>query len=86
MEGVLNPFSGDLLGHLLMRGFMDGHTQWIEDDEEDQVHGETAGNDQGAPHQDNNNEGRRMKMTKSPMILRHIMIMVEKITADDRRR
>ena len=40
-----------------MRGFMDGHTQWIEDDEEDQVHGEAAGNDQGAPHQDNNNEG-----------------------------
>ena len=52
MEGVLNPFSGDLLEHLLMRGFMDGHTQWIEDDEEDQVHGEAAGNDQGAPHQD----------------------------------
>ena len=24
---LLNPFMGELLEHLLMRGFMDGHTQ-----------------------------------------------------------
>ena len=25
--GLLNPFTGELLEHLLMRGFMDGHTR-----------------------------------------------------------
>ena len=34
-----NPFSGRLQEHLLMRGFMDGHTQWISDDEDDEVLG-----------------------------------------------
>ena len=46
-EGVLlDPFDhGTLKAHLLMNGFMDGYTQWIreEDDEEEDVH--MAGND-----------------------------------------
>src|SRR5664279_5115846 len=55
-EGLLNPFTGDLLTHLLRRGFMDGHTQWISDDEDYEVHGAAAGNDQEG-QQFNNNEG-----------------------------
>ena len=53
LRGFLNPFSGDLLGHLLRYGFMDGHTQWISDDEDDEVHGASAGNE---GQQDNNND------------------------------
>ena len=45
LKCFLNPFSGDLLGHLLRYGFMDGHTQWITDDEDDEVPGAPAGND-----------------------------------------
>ena len=37
LKCFLNPFSRDLLGHLLRYGFMDGHTQWITDDEDDEV-------------------------------------------------
>src|SRR5664279_5711221 len=51
-----NPFSGTVRDHLLMHGFMDGHTQWISDEDDEQVHGATAGNEEG--HQDNNDEGR----------------------------
>ena len=39
--------------YLLRRGFMDDHTRWIEDDEND---GAPAGNDQEG-QQDNNDEG-----------------------------
>ena len=53
LRGLLNPFSGDLLGHLLRYGFMDGHTQWISDDEDDEVHGAPARNE---GQQDNNND------------------------------
>ena len=35
LEGALDPFGGHLLEHLLRRGFMVGHTQWISDDEDD---------------------------------------------------
>src|SRR5664279_2071454 len=42
-----HPFSGNVRDHLLMRGFMDGHTQWLSDeDDEPEVHGAAAGNDQ----------------------------------------
>lgn len=53
LGGLLNPFSGDLLGHLLRYGFMEGHTQWISDDEDDEVDWEPTGND---GQQDNNND------------------------------
>ena len=54
--GLLNPFSGDLLEHLLMRGFMDGHTQWL--DEDDEVHdGAAAGDDHDQGQHENNNDG-----------------------------
>ena len=33
----LSPFSGKLQEHLLRHGSMDGYTQWIDDDEEDEV-------------------------------------------------
>ena len=36
--GLLNPFSGELLEHLLIHGFMDGHTQWLDEDDDDEVH------------------------------------------------
>ena len=53
LEVGFTPFTGDLVEHLLRRGFMDGHTRWIEDDEND---GAAAGNDQEG-QQDNNDEG-----------------------------
>jgi hypothetical protein len=36
---LLNPFSGKLQEHRLMRGSMDSHTQWISDEDDDEVHG-----------------------------------------------
>src|SRR4051812_32793752 len=36
--GLLNPFSGELLEHLLIHGFMDTHTQWLDEDYDDEVH------------------------------------------------
>src|SRR4051812_39236943 len=52
--GFLNPFSGELLEHLLMHGFMDGHTQWLDEDD-DQVHdGAVDDHDQGRQHDNNN--------------------------------
>ena len=63
--GLVNPFTGDLLEHLLMRGFMDGHTQWISD-EDDEVHdGAAAGDDHEGQH--DNNDG-------CLMILPHMMV------------
>src|SRR5664279_4668794 len=59
-----HPFSGKVRDHLLMRGFMDGHTQWLcDEDDEPKVHGAAAGNDQEGQRgnndeQDNNDEGR----------------------------
>src|ERR1041384_1755014 len=35
--GLLNPFSEELLEHLLIHGFMDGHTQWLDEDDDDEV-------------------------------------------------
>src|SRR3954466_10591843 len=55
--GLLNPFSGELLEHLLIHGFMDGHTQWLDDDDDDddEVHdGATDDHDQ---HDNNNDHG-----------------------------
>ena len=54
LEVGFSPFTGDLLEHLLRRGFMDGHTRWIEDDEND---GAAAGNDQEGQQDHNNDEG-----------------------------
>jgi hypothetical protein len=46
LRTLFNPFFGKVLEHLLMSDFMDGHTQWMgEDGNEDEV------------HEDNNNEG-----------------------------
>ena len=42
--------------HLLMHGFMDGHTQWLtEEDDDPESHGAAGGNDQEG-RQDNNDE------------------------------
>jgi hypothetical protein len=50
---LFNPFSGKVLEHLLMSGFMDGHTQWMgEDGNEDEVHEDNNNN-----NNNNNNEG-----------------------------
>ena len=47
LEGALDPFSGQLLEHMLRHGFMEGHTQWISDDEDDdKIHEAAVGNDQ----------------------------------------
>lgn len=51
--GLLNPFSGELLEHLLIHGFMDGHTQWLDEDDDDEVHDGAA--DDHDQH-DNNND------------------------------
>lgn len=51
--GLAQPFTGDLLEHRLMRGFMDGHTQWISD-EDDEIHAGAAAGDDHEGQQDNN--------------------------------
>ena len=57
LEGALDLFSGQLLEHLLRRDFMEGHTQWISDDEDDdQIHGAAAGNDQEGQQVNDDNE------------------------------
>jgi hypothetical protein len=45
---LFNPFSGKVLEHLLMSGFMDGHTQWMgEDGNEDEVHEGSSSSNEG---------------------------------------
>src|SRR4051812_35705811 len=51
--GLLHHFSGELLEHLLIHGFMDGHTQWLYEDDDEEVHDGTA--DDHDQH-DNNND------------------------------
>ena len=34
LKCLIKPESGDLESHLLIRGFMDGYTQWVVSDEE----------------------------------------------------
>jgi hypothetical protein len=50
----LGPFFGKLQEHRHMHGSMDSHTQWISDEDDDEVHGAATGNEEG--QQDNNNE------------------------------
>jgi hypothetical protein len=46
LRTLFNPFSGKVLEHLLMSGFMDGHTQWMgEDGNEDEVHKDNKNNE-----------------------------------------
>src|ERR1041385_4342493 len=52
--GLLNPFSGELLEHLIIHGFMDGHTQWLDEDDDDEVHDGAVDHDQ---HDNNNDHG-----------------------------
>src|SRR4051812_34850006 len=35
--GLMYPFSREFLEHLLIHGFMDGHTQWLDEDDDDEV-------------------------------------------------
>ena len=58
----MDPDSGQLQNHLLVRGFMDGYTRWISDEDDEDVNG-AAGNEVG--QQDNNGEGGR-EDEKSP--------------------
>src|ERR1041385_5821023 len=53
-SGLAEPFSGDLLEHLLIHGFMDGHTQWLDEDDDDEVHDGAVDHDQ---HDNNNDHG-----------------------------
>ena len=57
LEVGISPFTKTLLEHLLFRGFMDGHTRWLTDDEHDGNDGAPEGNNQDQGQQDNNNEG-----------------------------
>src|SRR5664279_1391781 len=54
LKSLMKPDSGDLESHLLVRGFMDGYTQWVVRDED--VNG-AARNEEG--QQDNNDEDGR---------------------------
>ena len=47
LNSLLNPYSGQLKEHLLMRGFMDGHTQWMSVEDEEEVDHGAAGNEEG---------------------------------------
>ena len=56
LKSFMDPKSGQVRDHLLMRGFMDDYTRWQSDEDDDDVHG-AAGNEEG--QQDNNGEGGR---------------------------
>jgi hypothetical protein len=48
LRTLFNPFSDKVLEHLLMSGFMDGHTQWMgEDGNEDEVLEDNNNNNEG---------------------------------------
>jgi hypothetical protein len=54
-EVHVDPYSGSLQSHLLSRGFMDGYTRWISDEDAESVHGAGTGNDEeghGGDHED----------------------------------
>ena len=54
------PSSGIVQEHLLVRGFMEAHTQWMdsddEDDSEEEVSGEATGNEELQGHQQDGDE------------------------------
>ena len=53
LVGLINPFSGKLLEHLLMPGFMDGHTQWLSDEDDHEGNEAPAtGNDHDNDHEE----------------------------------
>ena len=53
---LIRPDSGDLENHLIMRGFMDGYTRWISDEDNAYLN-RPARNEEGP--QNNNGEGGR---------------------------
>jgi hypothetical protein len=53
---VVKHDSRILESHLLRRGFMNGYTQWIGDEDDEDVDGVVGNEEHG--HQDKNSEGR----------------------------
>ena len=52
LQALFTPSSETIRDHLLMRGFMDGHTQWMSSgDDEDDDDEEFGGNDEEEGHQ-----------------------------------
>ena len=70
---MFEPSSGKLQEHLLMRGFMDGHTQWMSDDEDD--HGVVSG---GRRQMEMRKKGSRTMMTtkRLPYMMMEINLRV----------
>ena len=57
LQALFTPSSETIRDHLLMRGFMDGHTQWMSsDDDEDDDDEEFGGNDEEEGHQQQNSD------------------------------
>jgi hypothetical protein len=55
LKCYVDPYSGVLQSHLLSRGFMDGYTRWISDEDADNMHGAATGNNEeghGGDHKD----------------------------------
>jgi hypothetical protein len=46
LKCYIDPYFGQLQSRLLSRGFMDGYTQCISDEDDDNVHGAVTGNDE----------------------------------------
>jgi hypothetical protein len=80
---LIDPFSGDLLEHLLWKGFMDGHTQWMDEDEEEAPHHEEG-------QQDKNDDGREeppghdAKMRMNHMLKLRMNHMLKKTRTHER--
>ena len=60
LQALFTPSSETIRDHLLMRGFMDGHTQWMssddDEDDEDDDDEEFGGNDEEEGHQQQNSD------------------------------
>ena len=75
LKTLHDPFSRKLQEHLLMRGFMDGYTRWMSDEDEE------GGEDEELPHM--------MEKTKShPHMIMEIKMLnnMDKIMRTRRRR
>jgi hypothetical protein len=57
LGSLFDPYSGKVKEHLLRYSFMEGHTQWMSDDEGDDDHGHEVENDEDHGEQDHNEDG-----------------------------
>jgi hypothetical protein len=66
LKCYIDPYSGQLQSHLLYRGFMDGYTRWISDEDDDNVHGAAMENDEEGHGGDEDDDNVNARSTHLP--------------------